>query len=307
MLLSEAMALYLMRPNLAASTKVLYERQVRYLIGMCGDKAIEDVQLADLMRYIALKQNSGGSARSLNMYTNFFKSFFGWLWRYGYLDVSPAAKMEGVSVQAIPDNERAISKQDWGALKAYCQGRSPRDYALLCFMLDSACRVSAVADLKMRDLNMDDCSAVVYEAKIRSRVEVSFGDETGEALEAWLKARPNIGHDYVFTTVLSPYGPLKAQSIREMMKRACVAVGLPAWTPHSLRHATLQHFAHQENVTLLDVQSKANHLSPKTTLENYFPQKSRRVGELTRRYSLVGDASSPKAVMPQLRIVPKSS
>lgn len=306
MLIAEAIELYLSRPNLAESTKKSYSVIFRQFLAFHGNCDVGEVELAHLLRFIAMRRAKGNTPRSLNLLTNFFKSFFGWLWRCEYIEQSPAAKLEGVHIDAIPDDERAISPADWQKIKAYCKEHSKRDYALLAFLLDSACRVSAAVGLTLGDLYLDSYRAYVYESKISSRVEVSFGAETANALRVWLEARPEVSHDAVFTTVLAPYGAIKTQSVREMMKRACAAAGTQAWSPHSLRHATLQHLAHQPGVTLLDVQTKANHLNPATTLNSYYPQKSLRVGELTKQYSLVNDNPPPESY-PPLRILPKNS
>lgn len=305
MLMTEGIELYLSRPNLSSNTRKLYQFQFGQFVRWMGDRELEAVQQADLMRYIALKQQLGASPRHINLITNLFKSLFAWFCKNEYSERNPALRLECVHVEPIPDEERAIAPQDWQKIKQYAREHSPRDYALLCFMLDTACRVSAAATLRLKGLDIANLRAVGYEAKIRSRVEWAFGEECGRALNAWLEVRPQVEHDYCFTGVLSPYDGLRPHSIREMMKRVCAAAGVPAWTPHSLRHATLQNLARKADVTLLDVQTKANHLSPKTTLENYYPQKSRRIGELSKRYSLVDDAPDDGDKPPILRLLPK--
>jgi site-specific recombinase XerD len=304
--MSKALKLYLSRPNLAENTRKSYRRLFEGLIGWLGDKPLADVKHADLMLYIAHEQNRGIAARSLNLTINFFKSIFRWLWHNEYLKKNPALRLETVHIEPIPDDVRAISISDWKVLSAYVKERSVRDYALLSFMLDTACRVSAAAVQEISGLDIPNLKAYGYEAKIRSRVEFSFGEECAIALENWLAVRPKVDHDLLFTSTYRPYGGLASHSIREMMKRSCIAAGVPFWTPHSLRHAEIQHLANQPGVTLVDVQKKANHKSSSTTLNSYYPQTSGRVGELTRRYSLVGEPKeSNEKIVPILRIVPK--
>jgi site-specific recombinase XerD len=305
MLLTKALELYLSRPNLAENTRKSYRRLLGGLIGMLGNKPIHEISQADLMRHIANEQSRGAAARSLNLATNFFKSFFGWLWHNEYLKKNPAMRLETVHIEPIPDEVRAIATDDWRKLSAYVRERSVRDYALLSFILDTACRVSAAAVQTVRGLDIPNLKAYGYEAKIRRRVEFSFGEECAIALENWLELRPKVEHDLLFTSAYKPYGGLANHSIREMMKRACVGAGIANWTPHSLRHAELQNLANQPDVTLVDVQKKANHMSAKTTIDSYYVQKSKRVAELTRRYSLVGEPKESEKVYPEVRILPK--
>jgi integrase len=307
--MSEALELYLARPNLAENTRKSYIRMFNLLLTWKGNKPIEEVSQADLMRFIAHEQSKGAAPRSINLMTNFLKAIFSWLWRNEYLEKSPAARLENLQVAPIPDHERAISAREWMKLKQFARDSSVRDYAILAFMMDSACRVSAAALLRLGGLDIPNLRAFGYEPKIKSRVEWNFGEECAIALEAWLAERQklNVNHDFVFASTFTPYPPLKAEAIRTMMKRSCVKAGIAVWTPHALRHAEIQFLAQQPGVTLLDVQSKANHKSAKTTMDSYFPQRSKRLGELSRRYSLVDDDKPKQPEAPMLRVLPKSS
>lgn len=302
--LSEALELYLTRPNLAANTRASYRHQIYHLILFIGDLAIEDVVQADLMRYIAFKRGEGKTSRTLNLITTVIKTIFGWLTANEYLVKNPAKALDRVREEPIPDEDRAISMNEWQRLKTYAKRTSPRDYAILAFLMDSACRVSAIASLRIDKLDLVQMKAVVYEPKIGRWVDVGFGRATAEALREWLRLRPAVEHQFVFTGEDLPHDALRSESVRTMMKRLCKKLGMRMRGPHSLRHAALQHLAKQPDVNPLDVQTKANHLSMRTTLTNYFPTKSERVFELSQKYSLVDDEPTPE--IPPLRIVPKT-
>lgn len=303
LLVSEALDLYLARPNLAANTRASYGHQIKHLILWVGDKDLDSLSQADLMRYIAFKQGQGRTSRTLNVITNIFKTLFRWLHKHGYMATNPALALDRLREEPIPDNVRAISLDEWVRLSVYARRTAPRDYAILAFLMDTACRISAGSMLMRDKLDLANCRAVVYEPKIKRWVEVGFSRSTAKALEEWLKLRPAVNNPYVFVSELKPHNVLDAGSIRMMMKKMCQKLGMPIRTPHSLRHAALQHLAKQPDVTLLDVQTKANHLSARTTLENYFPQRSERVFELSQKYSLVETETAPE--FPQLRVLPK--
>lgn len=79
------------------------------------------------------------------------------------------------------------------------KGISPgeiRDNALVLFLADTGCRVDGLVGLRLADLDLDACQALVIEKGDKAR-RVFFSEATRAALLAWLAIRPALT-DYVW-------------------------------------------------------------------------------------------------------------
>lgn len=173
--------------------------------------------------------------------------FFRWLHKdAGALDKNPAACL---ALPELPETGRkGIADSDvHKILNIAMQGESGmkiRDYAILRFLECTGCRLGGVVGLLLGDLNMDS-----KKTDIRRRVTVTEKfEETRtvfltpgalEALEAWLKVRPEIEDNHVFLgyTARLKWHALTENGIYEIVERYAGAAGVTQnWSPHQWRH-----------------------------------------------------------------------
>ena len=142
-----------------------------------------------------------------------------------------------------------------------------RDRAILETLYATGCRVSEVAGLTIRDLNLDGSSARVVGKGDRERI-VPLGQPAERALRRWLEDRPRLVQDRpgVVAVFLSRTGrPLDRGSIWRVVKASARRADLPAKvSPHTLRHSFATHLL-AGGADLRAVQELLGHASIATT------------------------------------------
>ncbi len=234
----------------APGTRNLYLRRLRSLLDFLGDVEIERITTSDLRRWRAeLAERKerwvnnpyrppalgGLSPWTIHSYVRIARRFFRWLAEEGYLDQSPAARLE---LPPLPEEPpKAVSEEDlWRLLDAARD--SPRNYALLCLLADTAARVGAIVALRLEDLDLENRRALVREKGRGGRRKaryVYFSERTKEALEAYLRERPTDDNGYLF--VSRQGGGLTPHAVYQVLRRLAKKAGVRGrFNPHAFRH-----------------------------------------------------------------------
>ena len=145
------------------------------------------------------------------------KRFFNWLADDGLIAKSPAVKLKPPPLPPAPP--KAISNQDKNRMINYSQRNNPRNYAMICFLIDTGCRVSGIARLLVPDIDLDSGRAIVREkgrgGHGRER-KVYFLEKTAESIRDYLLIRPDVYFPNLF---LSNRGsPLTESGIYQAIK-----------------------------------------------------------------------------------------
>ena len=115
--------------------------------------------------------------------------------------------------------------------------RAARDFAIMTLIARLGLRSIEVARLELRDVDWR-AGELVVRGKGRRQDRLPLPDEVGEALVAYLSVRRNPhGDGHVFLMCRAPRGPIRADVVSDVVKRACLAAGVPRVGPHRLRHA----------------------------------------------------------------------
>jgi integrase len=132
-------------------------------------------------------------------------------------------------------------------------------------------------------LELSNGSAIV-DGKGDKRRRIFYNQETVQAIHVWLDIRPDVDHDYVFTSIRGK-GPLTAHSVSQIIRRLSKKVGLKrSLGAHSLRHRVGMTFARQ-HVPVRVAQAYLGHARPEITFGYYQDveeQDLRNAGELLR-------------------------
>jgi site-specific recombinase XerD len=269
------------------ATVVCYQRSLFPLRSLAGD--VDRVTLDDLRAvYAELRQResryaqhptrpaiAGGlSAFTLHKYVRAWKRFFNWLVEEDVLAGSPAAKLKRPRLPKIAPKD--MTEADLARLLNQARGR-PRDYAIVCFLADTACRVGGLAGLKIEDVRLSDRRAQVREKGDRERV-VHFGDRTAGALQEYLDgeriaqlgdlARRGVVFD-ARRLFLGKQGALTTSGVYLVIKRLACAAGVQGrYNPHSIRHGWAR-AAIQRGASLKEIQEILGHASVATTANHY--------------------------------------
>jgi site-specific recombinase XerD len=220
-----------------------------------------------LRRYAAylgtLRYRPTTAARKLSA----VRGAYAWLHARGLAERDPAAVVPG------PRRPRMLPPTFKGSeLEDLLDGSFPpgpagvRDRALLELLYGSGLRAAEACSARLRDLDLARGELRVTGKGGKQRV-VPIGGACAEALERWLRdGRPVVagggGSDHLFLSVRGK--PLSASDIRRSLTRALRRAGLPARSPHALRHSFATHLL-ENGADLRSIQEMLGHASVATT------------------------------------------
>lgn len=180
--------------------------------------------------------------------------------RAGLLQAVP--RVPGWKGVSLP---RYLAADEVGRLLAACERGSlvgSRDFAIITLLARLGLRSLEVANLRLDDLDWRR-GEIVVQAKGRCEC-LPLPSDVGQALSAYLHARPRASSRNVFLTVLAPIEGLNASGIRCIVRRACRRAGLPPFGAHRLRHTAATEMLNA-GASLAEVGQVLRHHDPQTT------------------------------------------
>jgi integrase/recombinase XerC len=166
------------------------------------------------------------------------QSFYTWLLAEEEIDANP---MAGVKPPRVPDSPVPVLTEDQiRDLLATCNGKSfadRRDTAIIRLFMDTGCRRSELANLKLDDVEVEDRVIKVVGKGNRLRL-IPFGVKTAQALGRYLRMRAV--HQYASSPALwlsaGNRGALGHDGVRQILERRGTTAGVPALHAHQFRH-----------------------------------------------------------------------
>lgn len=167
-----------------------------------------------------------------------------------------------------------------------------RDRAICMTLIWTGARVSSVANLKLSNVKLGARSgSVTFDVMKGGRdcrtVTIPANVELRDALADWIKVRPPVKHDLLFTGERYPFEPITRWTIHDVWHRR-LAKHLPKELaeklkgPHQARHA-LARLLLEQGVPLPDVAAILSHVSVATTANIYMrPSEEDLRGHLER-------------------------
>ncbi len=277
--LRSALDLFLSLPY-ARSTREVYRKLLtRFVIEIGPGRPLELIRPEDVNDYInrlgdrTVKYSEHPtravsreplSPATVHNHSKTIRRFFNWCIAQGYLDLSPA-RFLATSYHRVPlgDGKAATDAEVRAVLQV--ARRKPRDWAIMLLLIESGARAGEIAGLKIRDLHLSEQYAMV-DGKGAKRREIYFAHDAADALRRWLAVRPEVDHDYVFTSTHGG-GKLNPQSISQLTRRLCERAGLERRLgAHAFRHYVGVKLA-RERVPLPVIQTWLGHSDPNTTMQ----------------------------------------
>lgn len=233
----------------SSGTRKLYLRILHSLVDFLGDVEVGQITVSDLRRWRASLAErrerwvnnpyrppaAGGlSPWTIHSHVRIVRRFFKWLTEEKHLGQNPAARLE---LPILPEEPpKAIAAEDLRRLLDAARN-NPRDYALLCVLADTAARVGAIATLKVKDLELENRRALVWEKGRGGRKKahyIYFSERTQEAIREYLRVRSDRS-DYLFTSKRG--GNLTPHAIYQVLRRLARKAGVTGrFNPHAFRH-----------------------------------------------------------------------
>lgn len=275
-------------------TRDWYQRSLKSLVQFLGNVKVDTITTSDLRRWRAslLNQESRWSDHptrpetkgklSLNTVASritALRGFFSWLVDEGVLDSNPAARIKPPGLATV--TPKAADPED---ILAMIEVADTRDEALIRFLADTGCRVGGLCRLTVKELDLAQGQATVYE-KYRGGVKdrkVYLSDETVAALRDWLAIRPQEYDDRVF---IGRQGPLSPTGVYQALERLAKRAGIQGrYNPHAFRHCWARE-ALKSGADLATVSQILGHSSIRVTHQFYARWSKDELGERHNRFS----------------------
>jgi integrase len=225
------------------------------------------------------------SIATLSLRARCVKAFWLWVTEQAELDKCPF-KVKYPTYKPDPLRNKAIDPADRDAMLAEAKSHSARDYAILRFLTDTACRAEGLCMLTFEQLDLDDYRAAVCKKGDHKRTYTAFFDEeTAKAIRAYLPERKPGEHDYVFTSTRTPYPCLNDNSLYRILSRTAKRAGVEVnFNTHAWRHEAAQRMA-KKHYPLTLIQAKLDHSSPEVTALYYLNQDDEALRRATKELS----------------------
>lgn len=256
--------------HLAENSVQAYERDMARFFSWLGRRRLQEMTVSELAGYAGWLAEESLAPASVSRHLASLKVFFRFLQLEGVLKDNQAELLTSQKLwQRIPQVLSAGEVDDLLTAPKPFDGLWRRDRALLEMLYATGCRVSEIANLRMRDLHLDERYAQCRGKGDKQRM-TPLGTRAVEAIETYLReereelaARKSPPEPYLF---LSSRGRrLSRERIWELLKRYAGRVGAPAEiSPHSLRHSFATHLL-AGGADLRQVQEMLGHASIATT------------------------------------------
>lgn len=201
---------------------------------------------------------------------------------------------------------RAMNDDQW--LTVFGALRSNRDRALLAIAVSSGARAGELLGIRGCDVDWGEQLVRVYRKGSGAEQWLPASPEAFVWLRLYLSERAaRTVQEPIWTTLRRgihddrlSYQPLTYDTLRAVMRRANSRVG-GNWTMHDLRHTCALRMAHDESLSLRDVQTILGHAHLSTTADVYLVEDhaaviARVAAHLADPPDRAGDGPPPPAV-----------
>lgn len=298
--LHEALLTFL-QVDRSPKTNKQYKMVLDQLVTAIGpQRAVKRVTYEDLVDYFARLRQRGLKDTTRSGYLSVVKAFFAWCVTSGYLKKSPAAHVRVKIARREEEAVKAVPPAELAAMVEFARYH-PRNYAMMLFFVDTGCRVTGLHSLRIANINFEKKEALLIEkGGVLHRAE--FGDTTAEALRRWLKKRPKVDHDYVWTGQGPLHKPLTEGGIAAVVRTLAVRTEAShKWGPHAIRHATGNAWG-KRGVPITITARKLGHTTTRTTAR-YYPRDNDYLKQMSRRHALAALQPDEVEEAPALRVV----
>lgn len=253
--------------GLAVNSIESYQNDLGRLAGWTvrNDLVLEELTRKDLREWLIDLGSVNLSENSKRRMLSAVKGFYKFLMFEGHIAANPAEDL--IAPQKGAYLPRFLNQTEIEALLSSPDLSEPdglRTRAILELMYASGLRVSEVANLKIKDVDVDS-GILTCTGKGSKTRRVPVGSSAVEWLKTWLAHRrraEKIEIDNLFVT--SAGKPLTRQAIYGDIVESARRCGLEGVSPHTLRHSFATHLV-QNNADIRSVQQMLGHADISTT------------------------------------------
>ena len=225
---------------------------------------IREITVYNIRNYLASEKGRGISDNTLRGYRDVFQSFFGWVHREGLLPSDPCANLNPIKCRK--EVRKPYSNVEIERLKEACE--TPRDKAIVSFLMATGCRISEVCGLNRDDIDFQNLECTVLGKGNKERT-VYIDQVCAMQLENYLRTRKD-NDEALF--VGKGTDRLKPGGIRKRLNELALQAGVQNVHPHRFRR-TLATNLINHGMAIQEVAVILGHEKIDTTMKYVFVDK----------------------------------
>ncbi len=232
----------------SSATILAYGKDIDQLTSFLSElekQHIHDVSKDDIQAFLGKLSEKGYTPKSLSRKLNSTRTFYRFLKVNEYVTDDPSLLVSHPQYElAAP---RMLKPTEYRALRDAARNDA-RMYAIIELLLQTGIRIGELADLRMSDIRPEGLNIRPHE-KHAERV-VPMNKSAKEALDRFLKIRPQIEDDHIFVTKSGK--PFLVRNIRTAIERYFRIAGIENAKVNDLRHTFVaHHLKHGVSLVLL--------------------------------------------------------
>lgn len=217
------------------STAANYAANLRlHVIPLLGGIPLARLQSSDIRRLIDDLERKGRSPGTIHKVVNVLRIALNAAVREQTLPLNPAHHVRLPRIDSDP--VRAVKHSEADAIRDAVEGHWTEH--LVRLLLGSGIRLGEAIGLDQGDLVLDEGYIRLRVSKTRVRAVRITSDAVAALHEALAHAPRRGDSEPVFFAPSKPRGRMHGTSVSHALPRILAAAGLPALSPHKLRHAT---------------------------------------------------------------------
>ena len=260
--------------GLADSTIKQYRYELRRT---CKDMNVSarKITVFHLRQYIMSEMNRGISKNTLKGRAQTWSSFFGWLHQENIIQINPMANLG--AIKAKPDERIPFTAEEVQMIKEAC--RTPRETAMVHFLLSSGCRITEACSINRNDIDYQNLRLTVTGKGSKPRV-VYIDNVTAMMLKRYMKSRKDID-----PALFAGRGGvrLKRGGAEKMLGKVGDRAGVPGVFPHRFRHTFATNML-DRGMSIQEVSALLGHSKLETTM-TYITMNQRNTENNYRRFA----------------------
>ena len=219
--------------GLSPKTLERYEYEIKRMMHYLQIRT-KEITIYHIRGFLAYEKQRGLSENTLRGKRDIFHAYFGWLHKESLLSKDPSVNLEPVKVPK--KYRKPFSDLELEMIKESC--KTPRDKALVRFLLSSGCRVSEVIELNRDDVDFGSKECIVHGKGNKER-KVFLDLSTIHYLKLYLDEDRFDHHPALFLS--SRIERLTAHGVRSMLKIIEKRSGVENVHPHRFRRTLATH------------------------------------------------------------------
>jgi len=232
----------------SSSTILAYGKDIEQLASFLEEidkHHVSDVTSGDLQAFLAKMSENGYTPKSLSRKLNSTRTFYRFLKVNEMITDDPSLLVSHPRYELAPP--RILKPTEYRALRDAAR-HDARMFAIIELLLQTGIRIGELAELRLSDILGDEIKIRPYE-KHEERL-VPLNRPGKEALQAYLKNRPQVTDDHVFITKSGK--PFLVRNIRTAIERYFRIAEIENAKVNDLRHTFVaHHLKHGVSLVLL--------------------------------------------------------